>query len=351
MFMCPIRFNSTTIVVFIMIIALSAINTRAWSSSLRSARIRKTQVVWMSQNRARDRDMLAAEAEAERSLGNTSNRSSSTLATQRSPKTAAEAKLRLWDVPRSSYNGNPALTPTALAHSQWSHILRPGIDSAIDATCGNGYDSIYLAKMLFLQDSNDDTNTTMTSELVCVDIQRQACDKTREQLAEWLDPSLLETRVHIVHGSHAPLPRPRDASSVGLVVWNLGYLPNSNAKELHTQVESTLSSIVDAASMVRVGGMLSITSYPKTNPNEDYAVHSLLETLSLLSSKEMDWRDYVAHLGPDPTDPLQYLVRDAVQAAVDRIAAARAQQNWRVFQHALLGRPLSPILLTATRIK
>lgn len=290
-------------------------------------------------------------------------------------KTAAESKLRLWDVPRSSYNGNPALTPTALAHSQWSHILRPGIDSAIDATCGNGYDSVYLAKMLFLHpdsnnnadDSNDnDTNTTtttMTSELVCVDIQQQACVRTREQLEEWLDPKLLETRVHIVHGSHAPLPRPKDISAVvGLVVWNLGYLPNSNDKDLHTQMESTLASIVDATSMVRVGGMLSITSYPKTNPKENYAVHSLLETLSLLSSKEMDWRDFVAHLGPDPNnnnDPPPhhqecYLVRDAVQAAMDRIVEARRgtqQQNWRVFQHQLMGRPLSPILLTATRIK
>jgi Putative rRNA methylase len=265
------------------------------------------------------------------------------------PTTAAEPKLRLWDIPRSSYNGNPALTPTALAHSQWSHIIRPGIDSAIDATCGNGFDSIYMAKMLFSLDDSSD-NTTMKSELVCVDIQEQACESTRDQLAQWMDPSTLEKHVQIVHSSHSPLPRPIDDSSVALVVWNLGYLPNSNEKELYTQMESTISSIVDAALMVRIGGMLSITSYPKTNPKENYAVHGLVEALALLSSKEHDWRQFVAELEPDSSG--EYSVRDAVQAAVNTIVhRGDTKQTWRVFQHKVLGRPLSPILLTATRIK
>lgn len=265
------------------------------------------------------------------------------------PTTAAEPKLRLWDIPRSSYNGNPALTPTALAHSQWSHIIRPGIDSAIDATCGNGFDSIYIAKMLFSFDDSSD-NTTMKSELVCVDIQEQACESTRDQLAQWMDSSTLERHVQIVHSSHSPLPRPKDDSSVALVVWNLGYLPNSNEKELYTQMESTISSIVDAALMVRIGGMLSITSYPKTNPKENCAVHGLVEALALLSSKEHDWRQFVAQLEPDSSG--EYSVRDAVQAAVNTIVnCGDTKQTWRVFQHKVLGRPLSPILLTATRIK
>ena len=291
-------------------------------------------------------------------LGHAVSRATHTLSTiveeevtapEKRPTTAAEPKLRLWDIPRSSYNGNPALTPTALAHSQWSHIIRPGIDSAIDATCGNGYDSIYLAKMLFSLDDPIDY-TSMKSELVCVDIQKQACESTRDQLAQWMDPSILEKHVQIVHSSHSPLPRPKDDSSVALVVWNLGYLPNSNEKELYTQMESTISSIVDAALMVRIGGMLSITSYPKTNPKENCAVHGLVEALALLSSKEHDWRHFVSELEPDASG--QYSVRDAVQAAVNTIVhRGDTKQTWRVFQHKVVGRPLSPILLTATRIK
>ena len=34
-----------------------------------------------------------------------------------------------------------------LAHQYWKNLLLPG-DHAIDATCGNGHDSIFLAKIL-----------------------------------------------------------------------------------------------------------------------------------------------------------------------------------------------------------
>jgi hypothetical protein len=40
-------------------------------------------------------------------------------------------------MPKLNYRGNPAITNTALAQSLWSSILRPHVDTAIDATCGN----------------------------------------------------------------------------------------------------------------------------------------------------------------------------------------------------------------------
>lgn len=53
-------------------------------------------------------------------------------------------------LPKMTYRGSPTITHTALAHSLWSSILQPHVDTAIDATCGNGHDSIALARMLFL---------------------------------------------------------------------------------------------------------------------------------------------------------------------------------------------------------
>jgi hypothetical protein len=240
-----------------------------------------------------------------------------------------------------------------LAHSQWSYILQPGIDSAIDATCGNGYDSCFLASTLF-SSSPDGSN----SRLICVDIQQQACETTRKKLAEILDPDILENCVSILQTSHAPLPRPQDDSSVALVCFNLGYLPNVPGQKdrYSTQMESTLASMTDAALMLRVGGMLSVVTYPKTNPNEDYAVHAFMEALSLLSSKERNWQEFLAEMGPDPvassSDGSPYSARDTAQQAMNRIVAeGQPQLAWRVFEHEMMGRALAPILLTATRIK
>lgn len=40
---------------------------------------------------------------------------------------------------------NGAASHLALAHSIWGQVLRPG-GVAVDATCGNGHDSLVLAK-------------------------------------------------------------------------------------------------------------------------------------------------------------------------------------------------------------
>lgn len=252
------------------------------------------------------------------------------------------------------YLSNPAITPTALAHQMWAHAIRPNVDTVIDATCGNGNDSVAIASMLF-NDNDNDPFTITRPQLLCIDIQEEACQTTRGRLAKILHQDTMTCNVNVLCTSHSPLPRPRDESSVGLVVYNLGYLPQSD-RVLLTQMESTISSITDAALMLRVGGALSVTTYPRSNKNEDYAVHALLEGLALLSSKSTDWRrDYLDELGPDPdtTDgENEYSVRDAVRAALERIVdEGPPKQTWRVLENKMLGRSLSPILLTATRIK
>jgi hypothetical protein len=187
------------------------------------------------------------------------------------------------------------------------------------------------------------------SQLICIDIQKEACETTRDRLAKLLTADILKDHVTILHTSHSPLlPQ---VENVGLVCYNLGYLPNSN-RDIKTHMDTTISSIADAANMLRVGGMLSVTTYPRTNANEDYAVHALLEGMALLSSTSIDWRAYVEDLGPDPANPNEFSVRDAVQTALERMVTNEPRkQTWRVMENKLLGRALSPILLTATRIQ
>jgi hypothetical protein len=71
-----------------------------------------------------------------------------------------------------------------------------------------------------------------------------------------------------------------------------------------------------------------------------------------LSSTSIDWRAYVEDLGPDPENPNEYSVRGTVQTAMERIENnGPRNQTWRVLENTLLGRGLSPIVLTTTRIQ
>ena len=248
------------------------------------------------------------------------------------------------------YRDNPAISSTALAHTLWSSILRPNVDSAIDATCGNGHDSVAIARMLF--QSNGTSEPTTESHLLCIDIQQQACDSTTQALAKVLDSNLMKNNVQVVSMSHESLPRPVDSSSVGLIVYNLGWLPRS-AKEFITQVESTISSLVDAFCLVRIDGVVSVLTYPKSNPTEDVTVRAFFECMSLLSSKVQSWEEFLSHLefAQDKEIDTVYvkkLVRDAMHQVIER---GTPSQTWRVSEHRKLGFIKAPILLSAVRIK
>lgn len=242
--------------------------------------------------------------------------------------------------PSRPYRGNPAITNIALAHNLWSTVLRPNIDSAIDATCGNGNDSVVLAKLLF-----DNPREDCCSQLLCIDIQQQACNNTLAALARELDLDTMDQYVQVLQKSHAPLPIPKDSSSIALVVYNLGWLPNSD-KDYITKLDSTLESIVDAMLMVRIGGMISVITYPKTNSEEDVAVRTLLECAALLSSNVQTWREFLDGIDCSAE------VRDRVLLSMDRAeSCGDSKQTWRVAEHKKLGMDRAPILLTATRIK
>ena len=290
-----------------------------------------------------------------------------------------------------NYGNNPTIALTALAHSLWDAILRPGVDSAIDATAGNGVDSLAIAKKLFTEpsaqkdnfvQSNNQNNqqdrqpllslSKLQSELVCVDIQQHACDKTRERLqrffqhydnvnhdeADSVSQKLLENHVHICCGSHESLPLPTKSSSpIALVVYNLGFLPSSTKPEtapatVTTQTDSTIASLATACQILRVGGMLSIMTYPKTNRSEDAAVHVFVEGLALFSSLTQDWKTFVLnHPDPNLTQESRQYIYDALDRVWKHGGSSKKNQTWRVHEHRKLGWIDAPILLTATRIK
>jgi len=159
----------------------------------------------------------------------------------------------------------PWSTPITLAHHYWELLLQP-YDIVIDATCGNGKDTLKLATLV------------PKGLVIGLDIQKEAIDKTAKITID-------HPHVHLFEQSHAEFPPLAYENKIKLIVYNLGYLPGSGNKNLTTFTHSTLISIKNSFNLLDKQGALSITCYPGhlEGQKEEKA---LLELIPLLSKKE-----------------------------------------------------------------
>jgi methylase of polypeptide subunit release factors len=142
-------------------------------------------------------------------------------------------------------------TPLDVAHEYWRHLLNPG-DSVIDATCGNRYDTLFLAKTVI--------NSNKNGNLIAIDIQSQAIENTRKLLKENFAEELWNN-ISFYQQCHSTFPAQLIKESVALIVYNLGYLPGNN-KSLTSMPSTTLKSLNSALLLIKPGGAISITCYP-----------------------------------------------------------------------------------------
>ncbi|NGX39025.1 MAG: Demethylmenaquinone methyltransferase [Chlamydiae bacterium] len=156
-----------------------------------------------------------------------------------------------------------------LAHSFWEKGLASG-GWAIDATCGNGHDTLRLSRLV-----------GPNGGVIGLDIQKEALESTKALLKE----NQKEEGVHLFHQSHEEFPPLANENPVQLIVYNLGYLPGGN-KALTTRVASTLSSVEKALALLSPGGTVSLTCYPG-HPEGEKEESALLDySQSLLAP---DW--------------------------------------------------------------
>jgi hypothetical protein len=137
-----------------------------------------------------------------------------------------------------------------LAHAYWSKILQSG-DHAIDATCGNGHDTLKLCQLAL-------SNTQ--GKIYALDRQKEAIANTKKNLAIYLNAEKLE-KVDFILTCHSQFPTTILPDSIKLIVYNLGYLPGGNKKET-TLSETTILSLQNALNLVQAGGVISLTCYP-----------------------------------------------------------------------------------------
>ena len=179
---------------------------------------------------------------------------------------------------------------TRLAQAIWAHYLSPqlasGAYAAVDATCGRGNDTVWLAARcgrVYAFDIQPDAIASTREALQAAGIadaqilsQAQASQLAADvQDVQALPQIQTHGRVHkasdrasapavlpavtLVADNHANLAR-YVSEPIGLIVFNLGYLPGGD-KERATQAETTLASLQVALDKLTVGGLLSVTMY------------------------------------------------------------------------------------------
>lgn len=143
-----------------------------------------------------------------------------------------------------------------LAHHYWAQIITKG-DHVIDATCGNGHDTLKLALLALDKDKG---------HLWAFDIQALALENTRKNISENLPHETLK-KIHLCCQSHENFPSEITSNSIKLIVYNLGYLPGGD-KSITTALKSTLKSLERAKELIVPGGAISITCYPGHSEGE-----------------------------------------------------------------------------------
>lgn len=138
-----------------------------------------------------------------------------------------------------------------LAHQYWEKLVCPG-DFVIDATCGNGQDTLKLAQLAI--------GHSHTGKIYACDIQPKAMELTQYYLKSHLTSQQL-LHIEFILGCHSQFPASILSGTIKLIVYNLGYLPGGN-KAQTTQIKTTLQSIQQAQQLLQPGGAISLTCYP-----------------------------------------------------------------------------------------
>jgi len=133
---------------------------------------------------------------------------------------------------------------TALTQAQVDLVVSEG-SIAVDATAGNGYDTLYLAEKV-----------GNSGHVYSFDIQEEALHKTGELLRE----KGLSARVSLIPDSHVNMSEYL-TEKVSVIMYNLGYLPGGN-QEVTTTARVTLESVEKSLTLLNPGGIITIVVYP-----------------------------------------------------------------------------------------
>lgn len=137
---------------------------------------------------------------------------------------------------------------TQIAHETLAPLILPG-DTVIDATVGNGHDTLFLAQKVGLQ-----------GKVYGFDIQQEALDICFQRLSD----NNADKQVSLFHAGHETMPIlvPVDShmEKIKAIMFNLGYLPGGD-KQRRTQLSTTLSALHFSLQSLSIDGAITILAY------------------------------------------------------------------------------------------
>ncbi|MDO4356794.1 MAG: class I SAM-dependent methyltransferase [Clostridia bacterium] len=117
--------------------------------------------------------------------------------------------------------------------------------TAIDATMGNGHDTLWLCQMVGER-----------GHVYAFDVQPEALESTRARLAQ----ADMDARAELILDGHQHMAE-HVRQPVDAILFNLGWLPGV-AHAVTTRTETTLAAVNAALTLLRPGGAMTICVYP-----------------------------------------------------------------------------------------
>jgi len=155
-----------------------------------------------------------------------------------------------------------------MAHNLLKETLQK--DSiTIDATCGKGNDTLFLARH--------------SKQVYAFDIQEEAITATARRVRD-------QENVALIHDSHKNIKN--YVNSCDGAIFNLGYLPGSENKSITTQSDSTLSAVKTVLEILNPYGLSVLVLYPgrPEGKRESRIMETYLETLDSRAFEVLKYR-------------------------------------------------------------
>lgn len=179
--------------------------------------------------------------------------------------------------------------------TEWcSHFVRehvsPG-DLCIDATMGNGHDTLLLSRL-----------AGPSGQVLSFDIQQAALNATRKLLLSQNAPD----NTRLILDSHSRMDAYASCGTVSCIMFNFGYLPSGD-HSLATRSETSIPAVLTGLKLLKPDGLMSLCIYS----GGDTGFREKEDLLKLL--KGLDCRKYLvivsSYFNRPNHPPLPVLIR------------------------------------------